>query len=170
MTFEEYEKGGRLLYRRVAETVAAILAAAITAHGSLRLQQIQSRAKEPGSLRKKLLKLGLIDTLSLGAAVKDLAGCRAVFYTNTDVQKYLTSGILSENFDIDWERSKIHHPVPSKGREDGTVGCFQKRDRCHSVSGDIGVGCKRQQPCRLLRFSGKAQQSPALDARRSCSR
>lgn len=101
MNLDEYEKGGRLLYRRMADTVAAILSAAINAHGSLRLQQIQSRAKDAESLRKKLLKLGLLETDSLATAVKDLAGCRAVFYTNTDVDKYLTSGILSENFDID---------------------------------------------------------------------
>ena len=115
MTLDEYDKGGRLLYRRMAETVAAILAAAIQAHGALRLQQIQSRAKDPESLRKKLNKSEQADT----DAVKDLAGCRLIFYTNTDVDKYLTSGILIENFAIDWARSKIHHPVPSQDAENG---------------------------------------------------
>ena len=79
MTLDEYEKVGRLRYRRLAETVAAILAAAINAQGGLRLQQIQSRAKDPVSLRKKLAIRGLSDTDELASAVKDLAGCRLVF-------------------------------------------------------------------------------------------
>jgi ppGpp synthetase/RelA/SpoT-type nucleotidyltranferase len=119
VTLDEYERAGRLLYRRLAETVAAILGAAIQTHGGLRLQQIQSRAKDPESLRKKLAKLGLSDTDSLATAVKDLAGCRLVFYTNTDVDLCLGSGILRDNFDVDWDRSKIHHPVPNQDGENG---------------------------------------------------
>ncbi len=119
MTLDEYERAARLQYRRLAETVAAILAAAINAHGGLRLQQIQSRAKDPVSLRKKLAIRGLSDTETLASAVKDLAGCRLVFYTNTDVDVYLRSGILRDNFDIDWDRSTFHHPVPNQEAENG---------------------------------------------------
>lgn len=43
---------------------------------------------------------------------KDLAGCRIVFYTNNDVNRFASSGLLSELFDVDWDRSKFHQPGP----------------------------------------------------------
>ena len=70
------------------------------------------RAKEPGSLRKKLEDCGIAGTTSLEKEIKDLAGCRLIFYTNSDVAGFLQSGIIQDNFDVDWERTKIHHPVP----------------------------------------------------------
>ncbi|MBK8359244.1 MAG: hypothetical protein IPL15_09775 [Comamonadaceae bacterium] len=29
-----------------------------------------------------------------------------------DVAAFLSSGILQEHFNVDWERTKFHHPVP----------------------------------------------------------
>jgi ppGpp synthetase/RelA/SpoT-type nucleotidyltranferase len=42
----------------------------------LRLQHIQQRAKDPSSLRKKLARAGSLESDNIGAAAKDLAGCR----------------------------------------------------------------------------------------------
>jgi ppGpp synthetase/RelA/SpoT-type nucleotidyltranferase len=32
-------------------------------------------------------------------------------YTNSDVSRFLQSGIIHDNFEVDWDRTKIHHPV-----------------------------------------------------------
>jgi ppGpp synthetase/RelA/SpoT-type nucleotidyltranferase len=110
MTLEDYEKSGHALYGTLAATVARILEAAISANGTLRLQQLQHRSKAAASLRKKLQKNGVQCANDVSATVKDLAGCRAIFYTNTDVEGFEQSGILPDNFEIDWERTKRHHP------------------------------------------------------------
>ena len=95
--------------------MAAILQAAIDTYlESLRLQQLQKRAKSPESLRKKLEDRGKLATASLEDEIKDLAGCRLIFYTNSDVSRFLQSGIIQDNFDVDWDRTKIHHPVPGQ--------------------------------------------------------
>jgi ppGpp synthetase/RelA/SpoT-type nucleotidyltranferase len=95
--------------------VASILGAAIRAHpGMFRLKQVQHRAKNPESLEKKLEDRDLLSTTTLETDIKDLAGCRLIFYTNSDVARFLQTGIIQDNFDVDWDRTKIHHPVPGK--------------------------------------------------------
>jgi hypothetical protein len=42
--------------------------------------------------------------------VKDLAGVRIVVYSNSDIARLNQSGILWENFEIVWERTRIHYP------------------------------------------------------------
>jgi len=108
-----YETDGRALYARLAELVAGILNTVIREQAELRLQQIQHRAKDPSSLRKKLGHAGALESDDIGAAAKDLAGCRAVFYTNSDVARFQSSGIITDNFVVDWARTKIHHPHPT---------------------------------------------------------
>jgi ppGpp synthetase/RelA/SpoT-type nucleotidyltranferase len=99
--------------------VAAILRAAIGAYPeTFRLQQVQQRPKDPESLRKKLEGRGMLATTSLEDDIKDLAGCRLIFYTNSDVSRFLQSGIIQDNFEIDWDRTKIHHPVPGQTEPD----------------------------------------------------
>jgi ppGpp synthetase/RelA/SpoT-type nucleotidyltranferase len=110
---QTYETSGRVLYTRLAEAVAVILTAAIRMQPSLRLQHIQQRAKDPSSLRKKLARSGALESDDIGAAAKDLAGCRVVFYTNSDVARFQASGIITDNFAVDWARTKIHHPHPT---------------------------------------------------------
>lgn len=110
MKIEEYENGGRALYEEFAEGVAAVLQAAIAEHEELRLQNIQHRAKEPNSLRAKLAKAEAPTEADIGEIAKDVAGCRLIFYTNGDVYRFGQSGILRENFTIDFDRSKIHYP------------------------------------------------------------
>jgi ppGpp synthetase/RelA/SpoT-type nucleotidyltranferase len=110
--FEDYKESGRALYADLAQTVAAILTAAIRTQPELRLQHVQHRAKDPDRLRAKLEKLSALTGDSIETVVKDSAGSRLVFYTNSDVSRFQGSGIVSENFDIDWSRTKIHHPRP----------------------------------------------------------
>jgi ppGpp synthetase/RelA/SpoT-type nucleotidyltranferase len=110
MTFEEYIERERPRYALLARIVESILRAAVKMQPSLRLQHTQRRAKERDSLEKKLQRDGNRDTENLEGAVKDLAGCRLVFYTNADVSTFLSSGVVQENFEIDWDRTKIHHP------------------------------------------------------------
>lgn len=115
MDFETYSRSKIADYAALAETVAAVLRAAIAAHPEpVRLQQIQQRAKAPDSLRKKLEDRGMLTTATLESDVKDLAGCRLIFYTNSDVSQFLQSGIIQDNFEVDWDRTKIHHPVPGQ--------------------------------------------------------
>ena len=115
MTLEEYEEDGHKAYARLASTVSTILAASIATEPTLRLQQLQARGKDPGSLGAKLIDRGLGNPPDLPAVVKDLAGCRAIFYTNTDVRAFERSGIIQANFEVDWDRTKLHHPLSPGG-------------------------------------------------------
>lgn len=114
MRFEDYEREAWSRYAAFGETVADILRAAIRTAGGYRLQQVRSRAKDATSLRKKLEERGkergidLVGAEGLEAEIKDLAGCRIVFYTNGDVSKLINSGLIAENFKI--LEVKLHHP------------------------------------------------------------
>jgi len=112
MDFDEYAKTGHIRYAELARTVASILTAAIKADPNLRLQQVQHRAKDPDRLKAKLAKRSVAESDNMETVVKDLAGCRVVFYTNSHVSMFLNSGIVRDNFNVDWERTKIHHPKP----------------------------------------------------------
>jgi ppGpp synthetase/RelA/SpoT-type nucleotidyltranferase len=108
MNFEEYERHGREAYAALASTIAAVLMAAIGAETGYRLQQVKDRAKQPASLLKKLEDRGIAATATLEDDIKDLAGCRVIFYTNNDVTRFINSGIIHENFDV--VDVKIHQP------------------------------------------------------------
>lgn len=120
MNFDEYERREWAKYKAFAEAVANILDAAIrAADPAYRLQQIQRREKRPDSLKKKLLKFKIAEGTAIEDEVKDLAACRVIFYTNSDVARFVSSDILRGNFKIDWDRTKFHRPVPgteSEGR------------------------------------------------------
>ncbi|MCP3712385.1 hypothetical protein M3I54_36555 [Paraburkholderia sp. CNPSo 3274] len=109
MNLEDYERHGQGAYAAFASTVAAILTAAINADRNvLRLQQVKARAKELASLRVKLEKRGKQGTEALEAQIKDLAGCRVIFYTDSDVNRFIQSGIVDGNFEV--LEVRIHHP------------------------------------------------------------
>ncbi|MEO6945844.1 MAG: RelA/SpoT domain-containing protein [Nitrobacter sp.] len=113
MDFESYSRSKRADYAALAGVVASILKAAIAAHPvPFRLQLAQSRAKDPDSLKKKLEERGRLETTTLAEDIKDLSGCRLIFYSNSDVSRFQQSGIITDNFDIDWDRTKIHYPMP----------------------------------------------------------
>lgn len=111
MTFDEYEKSGMAQYEGLAKVVASILRAAIAQHGNLHPQQIQNRAKSPASLKKKLEKSGASADDPIEPHAKDLAGARIIFYTNDHVERFQQSRLLTDNFEIDWDRTKFHHPT-----------------------------------------------------------
>lgn len=112
MNYDEYVREGHLLYESFAETAAAILRAAIDDSGQdFRVQQISFRAKSRTSLRRKLTERGLLGSTVIETELKDLAGCRIVFYTNTDIDRYLNARLIFENFKVDFDGSKIHHAV-----------------------------------------------------------
>src|SRR5690348_14608526 len=71
VTFDEYERSQRDLYRALAETSAAILEAAIAFDGGYRLQQVASRAKDSTSLRRKMEKEGIDPSSDIENRVKD---------------------------------------------------------------------------------------------------
>jgi ppGpp synthetase/RelA/SpoT-type nucleotidyltranferase len=108
MKLEEYEREGRALYEAFAGTVSSIIAEAIEDAGGFKLQHVESRAKSVASLRQKLATRNLAPDCDI-TELKDLAGCRAIFYTNTDVERFLNSGIAEANFEV-IER-KLHHPT-----------------------------------------------------------
>ena len=108
MDIEEFEREGRAKYAAFATTVASILTAAIGAEEGYRLQQVMERAKQPASLRRKLEQRGIAATTMLENDIKDLAGCRVIFYTNSDVTRFINSGIIDQNFEV--LEIKLHHP------------------------------------------------------------
>lgn len=109
MNFSEYREAAHLRYGALAQAVAAILNAAIAREGGYRLQLIKERAKAAASLHKKLVGRGMLDSATLDTDIKDLAGCRIVFYTDRDVATFLNSGIVESNFEV--VDRKIHYPA-----------------------------------------------------------
>ena len=114
MNLDEYKQSGRILYEKFATTVADLLRQIINHESGLHLQHIQQRAKTVGSLTRRLKQIGEIETANIEVHRKDLAGCRVIFYTNDDVNRFVNSGILEILFDIDWERSRVHYPKPGE--------------------------------------------------------
>ena len=115
MNLEEYERSGRARYEKLAAIIAGLLERAITAEPGYRLQQIQRRGKTVESLSRRIEETGQLGTEEIETQRKDLAGCRIIFYTNNDVNRFASSGLLRELFDVDWDRSKFHQPGPVQG-------------------------------------------------------
>lgn len=112
MTFEEYEKRYATLYADYAKVIRFILERAIAgAEGIPQPQSIQSREKDPASLKRKLIDRGILESEEIETEIKDLAGVRLIFYTNTDVDRFLSSRVIQENFAVDYAATKIHHPI-----------------------------------------------------------
>lgn len=114
MNFAEYEARGKDLYRDFALTIRKIIEEALAAK-QIRAQQIQHRAKDPASLRRKLEKEGILVEIAIEEQIKDLAGCRIIVYSNLDLNRLNDARILSENFDIIFDRTKFHFPRSDLG-------------------------------------------------------
>ena len=118
MNINEYAAGGQALYQDFAEVVANILNQAIaTATLKASRPQSQHRAKDAVRLRARLEESGEGEASNIEELRKDLAGCRLIFYSNGDLNEFLHSRILHDNFDIDYDSTKIHHPVSKDGSE-----------------------------------------------------
>jgi ppGpp synthetase/RelA/SpoT-type nucleotidyltranferase len=112
MNYDEYVREGHFQYEAFARAVATILQTAIDdSREDFHLQQISSRAKSKISLHRKLNERGLSKLQTIETELKDLAGCRLVFYTNTDVDRFLNSQLIFENFKVDFDGSKFHHAL-----------------------------------------------------------
>ena len=113
MNLDDYEKKYFPIYQAFAETVRFILKKALLAAENLpRPQSIQCRAKGAESLRQRLEEVGKLDTQTLEFDRRDLAGVRLIFYTNNNVDSFLSSSLIRENFEIEENSTKIHHPTP----------------------------------------------------------
>ncbi|OQW65485.1 MAG: hypothetical protein BVN29_10820 [Nitrospira sp. ST-bin5] len=111
MNLNDYETKYFPIYKAFAETVRFILKKAILAADNLpRPQSIQYRAKGVDSLRRRLAEAGKLDTETLELDRRDLAGARLIFYTNSDVDRFLASPLIRDNFEIEEDSTKIHHP------------------------------------------------------------
>jgi ppGpp synthetase/RelA/SpoT-type nucleotidyltranferase len=60
---------------------------------------------------------GLLASSSIEDEIKDLAGARLIFYTNTDVEQFLNSRLIPENFEVHWDQTRIHHPTEENANQ-----------------------------------------------------
>lgn len=113
MNLDDYENKYFPTYEAFAETVHFILKKALLAAENLpRPQSIQYRAKGIESLRRRLTEAGKLETQTLELDRRDLAGVRLIFYTNNDVERFVAASLIYENFEIEEDSTKIHHPIP----------------------------------------------------------
>ena len=99
MNFEEYEKQYFSTYAKFADAVQFIVEQAMSAFSGLPvLQSIQARAKAPDRLKSRLEENGLLESQNIENERKDLAGVRLIFYTNTDVDRFIDSHLIFDNF------------------------------------------------------------------------
>jgi ppGpp synthetase/RelA/SpoT-type nucleotidyltranferase len=111
MKFDEYEREFYSRYAEFAETVKLILEKAIEASDLPPPQSVQHRAKSPKSLKDRLEEIGELDSNNIENDRRDIAGAGIIFYTNTDVERFLNSRLILENFEIDRDATRIHHPT-----------------------------------------------------------
>ncbi len=113
VNLNDYKKKYFSTYEAFAKTVRFILEKALLAAENLpRPQSVQCRAKGIESLRRRLAEVDKLDTQTLELDRRDLAGARLIFYTNNDVGRFLASPLIRENFEIEEDSTRIHHPTP----------------------------------------------------------
>ncbi|MFZ3017888.1 MAG: RelA/SpoT domain-containing protein [Gallionella sp.] len=150
MNIEDYERKYFSTYEAFAETVRFILEQALlAAEGMPRPQSVQSRAKGIKSLRRRLAEANKLDTQTLDLDRRDLAGARIIFYTNNDVDRFLASTLIRENFEIEEDSTKIHHPtLENKGKQyravHYTVLLCEDRIRLPEYARFAGLRCEIQ--------------------------
>lgn len=117
LKYATYELTGRIDYEAFASTVANILSSAVALHPTLRLQAVKHRAKDPASLAKKLADRKLLRSRRIEDEIKDLAGCRLIFYTNADVAAFMATRIVRDNFDVvEVKAHQAERQVQGEGR------------------------------------------------------
>src|SRR5882757_3087567 len=100
MRFQDYEGGNVALYREFSGTVRDILEKAIAAADLPRPQSMQCREKDPQKLKARLQEQDALQSDSIETLRRDLAGARVIFYTNTDVDRFIGSRLISDNFEV----------------------------------------------------------------------
>ncbi|HSU07173.1 MAG TPA: RelA/SpoT domain-containing protein, partial [Acetobacteraceae bacterium] len=117
MNFDEYDGRYHAAYGELANVVKLLLEKAIgTTAGVPSPQSIQSRAKSVASLKAKLERRELLASDAVQQEIRDLAGVRLIFYTNTDVNRFLYSRLIPENFQVHWDATRVHHPTDENAR------------------------------------------------------
>jgi ppGpp synthetase/RelA/SpoT-type nucleotidyltranferase len=111
MNIQEYESEKIALYREFCETIRDILEKAIAAAGLPRPQSMQCRPKDPKRLRTRLEESGKLDDGKIEDLRRDLAGARVIFYTNIDVERFIGSRLVFDNFEVEDDGIKVHHPT-----------------------------------------------------------
>lgn len=112
MKFDDYEKNYFDIYDEFAAFVRTLLKNQIAeTKGLPRLQSTKARAKTTESLKEKLEKRGLLESDNVETEIKDLAGVRLIFYTETDVDRFLSSRLIPELLEVDVKETKVHHPT-----------------------------------------------------------
>jgi ppGpp synthetase/RelA/SpoT-type nucleotidyltranferase len=150
MNLGDYEKEHFSTYQAFAETVRFILEAALRSTKNVPPpQSIQCRAKSIDSLRRRLTEANTLDTQTLELDRRDLAGARLIFYTNNDVDRFLGSVLVRENFDIEEDSTKIHHPTAeNQGKQyravHYTVRLREERIRLPEYARFAGLRCEIQ--------------------------
>lgn len=114
MTFDEYRLFYRARYVAFVDAIRQVLAAAVKAHAMVP-HAISGRAKDPDSLATKLEDRKIDPNSAIEQQLKDLAGARVVFLTNGQVQRFLGSGIIHDNFEV--VSINVHHAVPGTETE-----------------------------------------------------
>ena len=143
MNIDEYERKYEPVYAELAETVTSILAKAIHEMGdNPQPQAIQYRQKTPTKLKLKLQERGLLESQTIEKEVKDLAGVRLIFYTNTDVDRFLHSRLIPENFEVYRDETRIHHPTS------------ENSDRYQAIHYTVNLGPVRESLSEYLKFKG----------------
>ncbi len=113
MNLQDYKKQ-RKKYGSLAKVVKQILKSAIKkSEHPYNLFDITARAKTIKSLSGKLKKEEYKENNHevVETFVKDLAGCRAIFYLNHDVTIFHQSAIIKDNFTV--HKIKHHYPDPN---------------------------------------------------------
>ena len=112
MNFEDYEKKHEASYAEFAGIVRLVLEKAIAGTAGIpRPQSVQCRAKSAAHLKPKLEARDRLGSQSIEQEIRDLAGARLIFYTNTDVDWFLQSGLIPDNFEVHWDATRTHHPT-----------------------------------------------------------
>jgi ppGpp synthetase/RelA/SpoT-type nucleotidyltranferase len=111
MNLDEYETKYFPLYAAFTEVVELILEKAIASSALPRPQSIQSRAKSISSLRDRLREAGKLGASNIEHERRDLAGARLIFYTNTDADSFFQSSLIFDNFEVERDATRVHHPT-----------------------------------------------------------
>ncbi|MFM9863324.1 MAG: GTP pyrophosphokinase family protein [Micropepsaceae bacterium] len=107
-----YESTHQFAYGEFANAVRSLLKKAIDETKAVpRQQSTKARAKSVTSLRQKLTERGIISSVEIENEIKDLAGVRLIFYTDSDVNAFLQTGLIPTLFEVHWDETRIHHPT-----------------------------------------------------------
>ncbi len=110
MNIQEYREDKYFLYEAFSKEVKKVLYTAIDSEG-FHFQQIQCRAKDPDSLEKKLINKNILISDDVEEEVKDIAGCRLIFYYNSDISKLVSTGLIFNSFEVITDEIKVHNVV-----------------------------------------------------------